>query len=154
MNKEPKKISIMDCHEVFAIPGADNIIDCVNPQTGRTWHYGLSLDEMREREKKPEIQKLNFEAFLADKAKRQKSPVEWTETTEEKYQEMLEVLPPAAWHGGGFMVGEAYDHCAATGKPRFQAFKRKDGKHFKANRPMSHAEFCQIFGPGANYYVS
>ncbi len=77
---------------------------------------------------------------------------------------MLEVLPPAAYlpvaetgyfptvtHG--FLVGEPWDHCAATGAPRFSAFikrgytgvKDSDAKFYEANRPMTRKEF-NLFG--------
>ena len=34
----------------------------------------------------------------------------WKRTTEAKYDEMLEILPPALWTGLGFLVGEPLDH--------------------------------------------
>ena len=45
----------------------------------------------------------------------------WIETTEERYDEMLGVLPPAYWSSIGFLVGEPMDH-NANGQPRFSAF--------------------------------
>lgn len=32
----------------------------------------------------------------------------WCETTEEQYNDMLNILPPMAWYGGGFFVSEPY----------------------------------------------
>lgn len=33
---------------------------------------------------------------------------DWTEITEEQYEEMLNVLPPLYWYSGGFFISEAY----------------------------------------------
>jgi hypothetical protein len=54
---------------------------------------------------------------------------------------MLNVLPPAAWIGGAFMVGEPTDHCAETGRPRFQAYRERGMQFEVASRPMTIAEF-------------
>ena len=69
-------------------------------------------------------------------------PIEWHETTREKYWEMLEVLPPAAMGGGGFLVGEPWDHHAITGQPRFAGYAEKQGKYWEADRPMTRKEFA------------
>jgi len=147
-----KPIHIMDCEMAFAIPGQDGICDVINPRTGLSWHYGHNLEQMRE--KYPGCEIVNFEDHCKAHAGRQESPIEWEETTAERFNDMLEVLPPAAWHGGGFMVGEPYDHHATSGKPRFQAYRKKDGKYFAASRPMTFTEFCAIFGKGPFTYSS
>jgi hypothetical protein len=38
----------------------------------------------------------------------------------EHYHDMLEILPPVAWTGAGFLLGEPYDHrsCGISGKLR------------------------------------
>ena len=38
------------------------------------------------------------------------------ECSEERYDEMLEILPPALWLAKGFLVGEPFDHrtCSIT----------------------------------------
>lgn len=33
---------------------------------------------------------------------------DWTEVSEEKYEEALNILPPAKWYNGGFFVSEPY----------------------------------------------
>jgi len=54
---------------------------------------------------------------------------------------MLEVLPPALWLRGGFLVGEPFDHDAGNGQPRYGAYRRIDGGYMVASRPMTTAEF-------------
>ena len=44
---------------------------------------------------------------------------------EERYREMMECLPPAAYRRDGFLVGEPQDHDAETGEPRYEAFIRR-----------------------------
>jgi hypothetical protein len=44
-----------------------------------------------------------------------------TRVTEEKYDEMLGVLPPAYWNGNLFLVGEPFDH-DEQGRARFDAY--------------------------------
>lgn len=73
-------------------------------------------------------------------------------TTQERYWEMLECLPPAAQTGAGFLVGEPYDH-DAKGRERYFAFfwQRYDDfekaahgleeAFYEAAAPMTVAEF-------------
>lgn len=130
----------MDCTEAFAEPGSDSIIDCIRPDTGRSWHYGENLDEIRVRY--PGAQIVNMEEHFKAKATRQDTPIVWTETTKEVYWEMLEVLPPAAMGNGGFLVGEPWDHHAKTGQPQFAAYREKGDKYWTANRPITRKEFA------------
>lgn len=46
-------------------------------------------------------------------------------TTEEKYMEMFNVLPPHARGNGAFLVGEPSDHLGEDNNPRFQWYWRK-----------------------------
>ena len=66
--------------------------------------------------------------------------IEWKETTEERFWEMLGVLPPAIMLKGAFLVGEPYDH-NDIGYPRFQGFRQEGEKFFESSRPITHAEF-------------
>lgn len=109
---------------------------------GRTTIYKRTLEETRQ--EYPHAEMMTFAAFQSWKASQQNAPVEWSETTEADYYRMLECLPPAAMIGGGFLVGEAYDHCVLSGLPRFQAFKRRCGKCWKASRPMTLATFRHL----------
>ena len=69
--------------------------------------------------------------------------------TEERYWEMLEILPPAIMDGKGFMVGEPWTHrqCTVTGRddrPTFAAFFKSGEKFFETVEPMTVAEYKAI----------
>jgi hypothetical protein len=132
-------VSLDDCTEAFAVPGGDSLIDLVHPVTKRSTINGQTLEEIRKRY--PDAQIVSIEEFSAAKAARQDAPVEWLETTEERYNEMLEVLPPAFYGNQGFLVGEPWDHHATTGQPRYQAFRCVAGKYYVSSRAMTRAEF-------------
>jgi hypothetical protein len=57
------------------------------------------------------------------------------ECTEERWDEMLGVLPPALWIAKGFLVGEPFDHrtCKITGVVRatYAAFINHGGKFYE-----------------------
>lgn len=69
--------------------------------------------------------------------------LKFTPTTEARYREMLEVLPPAVWTGLGFLVGEPHDH-NAEGQPRFACFVQRGDKFFEVSRALTVAEFRAI----------
>jgi hypothetical protein len=80
----------------------------------------------------------------------------WTETTEERFFDMLGCVPPAAVGGGGtlgadhaFQVGEASNHVG--GRPTFATFYRTVDKYYESAQPMTFREFAAEF-PGAKYY--
>ena len=135
----------------FAVPGADSIIDLVHPVTGRSQIYGKDLTQIQAEH--PGAVVMDFEAHCKEHAARQDAGGEWRETTEAKFHDMLNVLPPAAAVPGysHFMVGEPYDHHAVTGQPRFSAFRQSGGNYFEFSRPMTFREFKQIAGATARY---
>lgn len=61
----------------------------------------------------------------------------WSKVSEERYTEMLEVLPPEVWAG---LFGEPHDH-TDDGYPRFAALAKIDGQHYKASEPMTRLQF-------------
>lgn len=69
----------------------------------------------------------------------------WKLTTEERYDEMLGVLPPEVMTGYGFLVGEPFSHrtCRVSGEiePTFDAFMRIDERYFVASEPLTRGEF-------------
>ncbi len=70
----------------------------------------------------------------------------WIEVSDERYVEMLCVLPPEAMLRGAFLVGEASDHCPLTGEPRFACFSREsDGKHYESRVPLTLSTFRSLF---------
>jgi len=50
----------------------------------------------------------------------------WKETTEERYNDMLEILPPLKWTRGGFFVSEAYTLDV------YPFHQQKDGRFYEA----------------------
>ncbi len=70
------------------------------------------------------------------------NPEAWIPTTEAMYSDMLEVLPPAGWVGGAFLVGEP-NHHNAQGEAVYACF-RKIGDKFHA-RYLSRREFRETF---------
>lgn len=66
--------------------------------------------------------------------------MQFKKVTEERYDEMLGVLPPALWLSYGFLVGEAMDH-NSNGQPTFSAFVNKGEDFFELAEPMTMAEF-------------
>jgi hypothetical protein len=60
----------------------------------------------------------------------------WVEVTADQYQESLEVLPPAAWKKGAFMVGEALCHMD-DGRVVYSTYARVDGKCYFKPYPLA-----------------
>lgn len=69
----------------------------------------------------------------------------WNPTSEDHYDEMLGMLPPACMTSNGFLVGEPYSHreCRVTHQvaPTFTAFVCDGESFFKATEPLTIAEF-------------
>lgn len=132
---------MIDFTELYAVPGEQSIIDGINPFTGLTLIYGHTEAQVLERE--PKAVRMTWEAFRdAAFARQQEPPLTWEPSTREQYDDMLNVLPPAAYEAGGFLVGEPYDHCFKTGRARFQGYRERAGGVFEvASRPMTIAEF-------------
>lgn len=139
-----------DCKYCFTVRGADSMIDLVHPVTGKTVIYGRTLEECRQEKGYEAAELMTVDDFCRDKADRQDEPVIWEETTEERFFEMLECLPPAyqtgGERGGAFLVGEPWDHHAATGRPRFAAYREIGDKFLVASRPMTVQEFKKALG--------
>lgn len=123
---------------VFAVPGVI-MIDLVIPETQLSSIYGKTLADVKK--EYPGAVLMTLDAYCESKAAAQDSAVTWFEVTEDRYYNMLEVLPPAFQRGGAFLVGEPQDHHAVTGRPRFDAFKAVGKRYFTASRPMTVKEF-------------
>ena len=137
--------AIPEPSECFAIRG-QTIIDVINPATGLTVIYGKTLEECQQGEGHEHVERMTIDEFCQDKAAAQDAPVVWEPTTEERYDEMLGVLPPALYTEVGFLVGEPWDHHALTGQPRYQAFAALRGvkAYYVASRPMTKKEFLKV----------
>lgn len=131
--------------EAFAVPGSDSVIDMVHPDTGRSMVYGKTLEQIEA--ENPGAVVVVFEAWMAAKAERQHTPVQWAPCSAEQYDEMLNVLPPAFWQGGLFLVGEPSDHDASTGRPRYAAFWKRGERYVAADRPITCREAGALLAP-------
>lgn len=127
----------------FASPGSSSIIDVVHPVSGLTCCYGKTLADCQK--EYPDAIEMTVDEFCRQKGARQDEPIIWTEETEERHWEMLEVLPPTAMIGGGFLVGEPWDHHALNGQPRYEAHIKRGSKYLVASRPMTIKEFKALF---------
>jgi hypothetical protein len=80
------------------------------------------------------------------------SGLDWRIVDEDRYYEMLEILPPACQTGLGFLVGEPMDHvkCSVTKKiaPNFTAFAEigtpANRTYYECTKPLTIAEFRAI----------
>lgn len=129
--------------DAYAIPGEHSIIDVIDPETGLTAVLGQTYAEVQVRY--PKAERTTVDAWTTRRAAEQDTPIVWTRTTRAKYWEMLEVLPPALWIGGAFLVGEPTDHHASTGRPRFAAYWQRGSsedstRYLVASRPLTRAE--------------
>jgi hypothetical protein len=72
----------------------------------------------------------------------------FSDTTEERYFEMLGVLPPEAYGAGGFLVGEPVNHrnCEISGRlaPTFDAFFSIGDQYYASDEPMTVKEFAKV----------
>lgn len=134
-------ITIQDCTECYAT--AESIIDVINPNTGLTWIYGKTFEQIRaENPHYATASRMTIEDYCRRKAAKQGTPIQWQPSTKDEYDEMLNCLPPAAYKVDGFLVGEPYDHDVITGAPRFAAYRHTGDKYEKSNRPMTRKEFA------------
>ena len=74
--------------------------------------------------------------------------MKWVEVTADRYEEMLNVLPPVEWNKLGFLVGEANSHrkCTVTGYFRadYSAFVALHGKHYACEESLTIPEWRAI----------
>lgn len=88
----------------------------------------------------PDAEVMPLDKWIDWKAE-QEPPIEWIPTTEDRYNEMLEVLPPAYRLNTWFLVGEPSDHDIRTGLPRYYGYRRRFGDVFQTtNRPITYLE--------------
>ncbi len=129
--------------QCYASRSRKTIIDTIRSDGLTTCYektYGQVLKEY------PDAYRTSVEDFCAWKGAQQRTPITWSKTSEEIFDRMLNVLPPAMWLTNGFLVGEPFDHEADTGRPRFNGFKRIGDKFFSSSRPMTKAEFKKEVG--------
>jgi len=127
---------------IYAVPGAHNIIDGIHTETGRGIYSNETLDQIRARHPGAEI--MTMADFCEAKHARQNMPLVWDDTTDDVYEKSRCCLPPARYGKNSFLVGEPDDHCAKTGWPRYRAFKHDGDKYLVASRPMTLREFDNL----------
>lgn len=70
---------------------------------------------------------------------------QWKPCSAERFNEMLNILPPRLMERGGFLVGEPWCHrlCRYSGQERaaFAAFVKIGEDHFEAIEPVTAGEF-------------
>lgn len=114
------------------------IIDFYNPHTKRG-HFGSSEENIKERYPGAKLMKVSD--FRKEADKKQSPPIQWIQTTQEKFNYAFEVVPPAYYRKNSFLLGEPIDHRCLTGEPRYEGFiQTKDG-FFVTNRPVTEKEF-------------
>jgi formylglycine-generating enzyme required for sulfatase activity len=128
--------------KAYAVPGARNLIDIINEETGLTSISKETLEEVQLRY--PGAHLVDVDEWCEAKQQEQMSPLEWQETHKETYWEMLECRPPARMAGGAFLVGEPIDHLAHTGESRYEMFRKVGNKYLVSNRPVTVAEFNSV----------
>lgn len=142
MKTNTKTLSIMDCEFCFTVPGDSHIIDMINPITGLSWINGDNLEQVQAR--CPGAVIMSFDDYMKALDQRENTPIAWNETTEEQYDYALDVLPPAYMGNLGFLVGEPMDHFSADGRPRYEGYRRINGKYLVSSRPLTIAEFKAV----------
>jgi hypothetical protein len=129
--------------QCYASRSRKTIIDTIRSD-GLTTCYGKTYGQVLK--EYPDAYRTSVKDFCCWKGVQQRTPITWSETTEEIFDNMLNVLPPEIMLTNGFLVGEPYDHEADTGKPRFDGFKRIGDKFYSSSRPMTKDEFKKEVG--------
>jgi hypothetical protein len=58
-----------------------------------------------------------------------------------EFDEKDEQLRQARIDSGRFLVGEPVDHCAKSGRPRYDGYCARQGAYFRTSRPMTVSDF-------------
>ena len=143
--EQPDPAPVPRCFAYNAPGSGWIVVDLIDPATGKTGIYESTLDEIRQRH--PDAEEMDLDEVLSRRAAQQDTPITWEPTTRERFDEMMNVLPPVAPWGDlskGFLVGEAYDHHATTGRARYQAFRKIGPDYFQSSRPLTVAEWREV----------
>lgn len=128
--------------KAYATKDPDRLIDTIDNTSGLTSVFAETLEQVRKRF--PDAQVVDLDEWCIEKQRQQLTPIEWQQTDEESYMEMLECVPPARMAGGAFLMGEPMDHLANTGESRYEMFRKAGGKYLVSGRPVTVAEFESI----------
>ena len=117
------------------------IDDLINMETKTGVYSKKSIPELQKDNPTAKVMKISEWSQI--RHNRQNTPVQWVASTAANYDYALGCLPPIAYNGSGFLIGEPYDHDALTGKPRFTAHIMRGDKFFKSDRPMTIERFTK-----------
>ena len=134
-------IDLSDRTECFYIPGHRQIIDAINPETGKGHYSGQTLEEVRA-EDGPEVQIGNLdEVSSAIEELFKEAP---RRTTEEDWNQMLECLPPLNWENNG--ATETFMMCEMTSGTITTIFCRIGEVRYSLqnSRFLKHAEIVAL----------
>lgn len=137
-------MNAMACTHVFVSADRDTAIDAINPETGRSWYAGETLEQIQARY--PGASIMSWDEYEAAKWAKENTPVKWVRISQARYDDLFECLPPRAVARSAFMVGEPTDHYGNGGSARFQACKEQRGRYYASSRPLTVAEFRELFG--------
>lgn len=135
--------AMLESEEVFVDP-TGKLLDGVLLGTKVTIIYRHDILQVRARY--PGAQIVEWEAYRAWSAAKQKQAVQWIKIADAEIDEAFEVLPPACRTGVGFLIGEPTDHAIDSGEPRFSAYvwnfnwTGEDVGPFISDRPLTVAE--------------
>ena len=130
----------MNYTHVVAVPGAPNVIDCIDPTTGRTIYTKETPEQVALR--RPGAVLMPVEAFRA--ALHAAYQTEPEEITEEQWWYLLEVLPPVAWTNRS--GAESFKVCERTVDDITACCVRIGGRYFSMQRPITstHDELAEL----------
>lgn len=69
----------------------------------------------------------------------------WQESTEERYEDALNALPPIDWNCLSFLLGEPFDH-DDEGRPRYDAHRKVGGRYEVGAFPVNVRDFRKLRG--------
>ena len=141
--KETIDLSQIEPTDAFVVPGQSNCIDLVHPRTGRSCIAGETLEEIRLRY--PNAIQVNLKEWSEQRCTEANPPVTWQDSTEERFEEMLSVLPPRRFIPGAFLVGEPVDHVSVGGHGRYECHVSRKGSFQVSSRPITVKEFNTLF---------
>ena len=90
--------------KVVYVPGSTSLIDYI--KDGKTICFNETLEQVQLRHPGAVEMSLDEAVRLVDKAIIEAYVTEPVEVTEDRYMEMLEILPPMKWKNGTFMMSE------------------------------------------------
>lgn len=82
----------------------------------------------------------DFQRAMAQEIIRQLVKLDWKQTTEERYQYMLAVLPPI-YGNSFFAVDEPVEH-NQFGQPVYALYKEEGGRFWESTGTLAHANAC------------